>query len=161
MMVHQFDLNEWFVIGMIVVGLCLIYFLPQKLPLLTTIFCLLIGPYLGLIFDHTIAVPPLDLYDVGDDHGYSLFDLLSYCMYAPFGYIFIYFYERLHIKGQLRGVYILFWAVMAILLEWICVKVGIFHYKNGYKLLYSIPVYFFVESLLLLLYLHFYQKKNS
>ncbi|WML39281.1 hypothetical protein RCG19_19170 [Neobacillus sp. OS1-2] len=156
---HHFNGNEWFVIGMIIGGLGLIYFLPKMYPLLTTLFFLLMGPYLGLVFDHTLAVLPLDLYDVGDSPGYSLFDLLSYTMYAPFGYIFIYFYEKLYIKGQATVIYIIIWSLMAILLEWMCVKVGIFRYKNGYKLFYSIPVYFFVESLLLLLYLKFFKIK--
>ncbi len=48
-------------------------FLPKKLPELTAAYCFLIGPFLGMIFDHTIAVPPLDLYDVGDEAIYSLF----------------------------------------------------------------------------------------
>ncbi|MEH7503690.1 hypothetical protein V7152_17035 [Neobacillus drentensis] len=158
---RHFDLNEWFVLAMIIVGLGLIYFLPKILPGQTVVFCLLIGPFLGIVFDHTISVPPLDLYDVGDGPIYSIFDLLSYTMYAPFGYIFIYFYERLKIQGQKKVVYIIIWTVMAILLEKVCDMVGVFQYKNGYKLTYSIPVYFFVESLQLFLYIHFFRNKAS
>lgn len=99
---RHFNLNEWFVIGMIIGGMALFYLLPKILPLLTVVYCFLIGPFLGMVFDHIIAVPPLDLYDVGDESGYSLLDLLSYSMYAPFGYFFIYFYKRLRIKGQLK-----------------------------------------------------------
>ncbi|MBV7504684.1 hypothetical protein KW850_05320 [Bacillus sp. sid0103] len=160
---RHFDLNEWFVLGMIIAGIGLIYFLPKILPGPTVAFCLLIGPYLGMTFDHTISVPPLDLYDVGDGPSFSFFDLLSYTMYAPFGYIFIYFYERLNINGQKKVIYIIIWTIMAILLEKVCNKVGIFHYKNGYKLYklaYSIPIYFFVESLLLFFYLKFFRKKT-
>ncbi|WP_066064788.1 hypothetical protein [Neobacillus soli] len=158
---RHFNVNEWFVIGMIIGGMVLFYLLPKILPLLTVVYCFLIGPFLGLVFDHTIAVPPLDLYDVGDESGYSLFDLLSYTMYAPFGYFFIYFYERLRIKGQSKVVYIFIWSFLAIFVEWISVHVGIFHYKNGYKLLYSIPIYFFVESLTLFIYLYFFNKNSA
>ncbi|MEH7749506.1 hypothetical protein V7659_31565, partial [Neobacillus drentensis] len=103
----------------------------------------------------------LDLYDVGDEPIYSLFDLLSYTMYAPFGYIFVYFYERFKITGQKKVWYIIIWTIMAILLERFCVIIGVFQYKNGYKIAYSIPVYFFVESLLLFFYLYFFKKKAS
>jgi hypothetical protein len=157
---RHFDLNEWFVLGMVMGGFGVIYFLPKILPGPTAAYCLLIGPFLGMAFDHTISVPPLDLYDVGDGPIYCLFDLLSYTMYAPFGYIFVYFYERFNISGQKKVVYIIIWTVMAILLEWVCTMVGVFHYKNGYKLIYSIPVYFFVESLLLFFYLQFFRKKD-
>ena len=157
----HFDLNEWFVLAMIVGGFGVIYLLPKILPILTVIFGLLFGPFLGLVYDHTIAVPPLDLYDVGDNSSYELFDIFSYIMYAPFGYLFIYFFEKLNIRSFWSILYIIGWSIPSILLEWICVKVGIFHYKHGYALPYSIPVYFFVLSQLLLIYQYFFRGMNT
>lgn len=155
----HFDFNEWFVVVMIIGGFVLFYLLPKIFSVLTVLYSMLIGLFFGLVFDHTFGIPPLDFYDVGDSPSFSLFDILSYAMYAPFGYHFIYFYEKLHIKGQINVFYIVIWTAMAILLEWGCVKVGVFHYKNGYKLYYSILVYLLVESQLLFSYLHFFRKK--
>lgn len=89
---RHFDLNEWFVLAMIVGGFSVIYLLPKIIPVISMIFGLLFGLFLGLVFDHTLAVPPLDLYDVGDRSSYEIFDIFSYMMYAPFGYSFIYLF---------------------------------------------------------------------
>lgn len=154
---RHFDLNEWFVLAMIVGGFSVIYLLPKIIPVISMIFGFLFGPFLGLVFDHTLAVPPLDLYDVGDRSSYEIFDIFSYMMYAPFGYLFIYFFEKFNIKGLWSIFYIIGWKILSLLLEWACVKIGIFHYKHGYMLPYSIPVYLFVQSQLFVIYRYFFK----
>ncbi|OIK15631.1 hypothetical protein BIV60_08800 [Bacillus sp. MUM 116] len=156
---RYFNLNEWFVLVLVLGGFCLVFFLPKMIPLSATLFCLLFGPFLGMVFDHTLAVPPLDFYDVGDKSEYELFDILSYLMYCPFGYLFIYFLEKFKINSFKCIVYILVWTIGGIMLEWIGSKIGIFHYKNGYKLPFSILVYVFTQSLLLIVYHYFFRKR--
>lgn len=96
---------------MIVVGTLAIWILPKKFTFTQSLFNLLIGVVFGLMFDHTIAVPPFDLYDVG--------------------------------------------------IEWLSVLVGIFHYKHGYQLVYSIPIYLFLQSIHLLLYRMFFPERKT
>ncbi|MFD0825768.1 hypothetical protein ACT8ZR_08825 [Neobacillus sp. M.A.Huq-85] len=156
---RHFNINEYFILFMILGGFSLIYFIPKIMPMSAMLFCLLFGPFLGMVFDHSLAVPPLDFYDVGDLSDYEFFDILSYMMYCPFGYLFIYFFKKFKVRGLMCIVYILVWTVGAIALEWLCVKIGIFHYKNGYGLRYSICIYVFVESLLVIVYHYFFRKR--
>lgn len=144
---NHFNGNEWFVIAIIVIGFAAIWLFPRRFSPTQSTFNLLIAITFGLIFDHTIGVPPFDLYDFGDQSKYQLFDMFSYMMYAPFGYWFIYWYERMRVYGIMTIAYILFWAGLSVLFEWLGVKVGLFHYKHGYKLLYSFPIYFYLQSI--------------
>lgn len=156
-----FNLNEWLVIGFIIVGFAVILMLPKIFSLPEALFSLLFGVTIGLMFDHTIAVPPFDYYDVGDKSDYQYFDIFSYLMYAPFGYIFIFLYLKFHITGFKTILYIVLWTALGILTEWVSKEFGIFHYKNGYKLIYSIPIYLFVQSLQLYLFQYFFPKKAN
>ncbi|WP_336789219.1 hypothetical protein [Paenibacillus sp. MMO-177] len=149
---HHFNSNELYVIALMTVGFTVYRLLPRTLSPLQTIFNMLISVTLGLIFDHTIAVPPFDLYDVGDSSSYEFFDLISYLMYAPYGYLFVYGFERFRISGIITIGYILGWAAISLLFEWLGFKVGVFHYKHGYQILYSIPIYLVVLSFQLALY---------
>lgn len=150
---HGFDVNEWVVLGMIVIGGIIIFFLPKKLSRASSIFSLLFGVATGLMFDHTLAAPPLDLYDVNDQSIYQTFDIFSYLMYAPYGYIFIYLYRRLKISSWKVIPYILCWTALAYIVEWLAIKAGIFYFKNGYDSMYSIPIYLFVQSVQLFIYI--------
>ncbi|MNO21940.1 hypothetical protein D3C76_117170 [compost metagenome] len=149
---NQFNGNEWFVIGIAVIGLAAVWMLPRRFSPAQATFNLLIGVTFGLVFDHTIAVPPFDLYDAGDNSTYEWIDIISYFMYAPFGYLFIYGYERLRMFEIMTVVYLLFWALVAVGFEWLALKAGVFHYKQGYQIMYSFPIYLFLMSIYLILY---------
>ncbi|ACS98883.1 hypothetical protein [Paenibacillus sp. JDR-2] len=144
---QQFNSNELYVISLMTVGFTFYRLLPRTPSPLQTCFNMLISVTLGLMFDHTIAIPPFDFYDVGDRSSYEFFDFISYLMYAPFGYLYIYGFERFRISGIITIGYILVWAAIAILFEWLGVKFGVFHYKHGYCILYSIPIYLVVLSI--------------
>ena len=148
----RFNGNEWFVIALIVVFFSAIRLFPRRFSPLQATFNFLIGIAFALLFDHTIGVPPFDLYDVGDQAKYQFFDLFSYLMYAPFGYWFMYGYERLRMFGWMTIVYILVWTALGLGIETIGVRLGVYHYKNGYGAIYSIPIYALVMSLHLALY---------
>ncbi|TLS50997.1 hypothetical protein FE782_18210 [Paenibacillus antri] len=136
---------------MIAAGSIAFLLCPKRLAPTQTLFGLLFGVVAGLMFDHTIAVPPFDLYDVGDQAAYTGFDIFSYLMYAPFGYFFIYFLERRRIRGVFLMFYIVVWVALALLIEYVGLLVGLFHYKEGYLILYSIPIYTFLQSILVLM----------
>lgn len=157
-----FNGNEWFVIAMLAAGVIAISILPKRFTAAQAVFNLLIGVVLGLMFDHTIAIPPFDLYDVGDESTYQLFDIFSYSMYAPYGYLFIYMYKRWRINSFYTIPYILVWSTLSIGIEWLGLQFGVFHYKNGYQLMYSIPIYLFLQSIHILLFRSFFpeSKKN-
>jgi hypothetical protein len=157
----QFNANEWFVIAMIVFGLLMILVLPKKFTPVQTMFNLLIGIVFGLIFDHTIGIPPFDFYDVGDDSKYHIFDIFSYAMYAPFGYLFIYLYKWLGLKGFYIIPYIVVWSFLSIGIEWLSLLVGVFHYKHGYKLIFSIPIYLYLQSIHYLLFQKLLDKQKK
>lgn len=148
----HFNANEWFVIAMIVLGLLMILVLPKKFTPVQTLFTLLIGITFGLIFDQTIGIPPFDFYDVGDSSKHQLFDIFSYAMYAPFGYLFIYLSKWLRLKGFYLIPYIVIWSLLSIGIEWLSLLVGVFHYKHGYRLIFSIPIYLFLQSIHYLLF---------
>lgn len=158
---NQFNGNEWFVVGLTVLFMAPIWWFPRRFSPTQTTFNLFIGIAFGLLFDHAIFIPPFDLYDVGDQSKYEIFDIISYVMYAPFGYWFIYWYEWMRIRGFLTILYILMWSGFAVLVEWLGVMVGLFHYKNGYLLLYSFPIYLILLSVHLGLYRTLFTRERS
>jgi hypothetical protein len=157
----HFNANEWFVIAMIVVGVIMILILPKRFTPIQTLFTLLIGIVFGLIFDQTIGIPPFDFYDIGDRSTHQLFDIFSYSMYAPFGYLFIYIYKWLGLKGFYIIPYIVIWSLLSIATEWVSLLVGLFHYKHGYKLIFSVPIYLFLQSIHYLLFQKLLDKQNK
>lgn len=152
----SFNQNEWFIILVLLVSIALIIILPRmELP-----FILVLNVYgitAGMFFDHTISIDPFNFYDVNDNSNYELFDFISYIMYGPFAYFFVYFYEKFKIKGLLTILYIFLWSIISICLELFALKIGVFHYRREYRLLYSFPIYLFIQSCLVIFY-HFIKK---
>ncbi|EDL65550.1 hypothetical protein [Bacillus sp. SG-1] len=146
---HQFNVNEWFILIVLALSFVSLFFLKPRmeLPLLLTIY--LFGVTSGMFFDHTISLNPFNFYDVNDTSNYQLIDFISYVMYGPFAYFFVYFYEKFKITGMKNILYVIIWTVVAICVEWVAHKAGIFHYRNGYKLFYSIPIYLFNQTILI------------
>lgn len=157
---NQFNQNEWFILTVLIITFGIIFFLPKRFPISIFILYLIVGTFAGLSVDHTISIKPFDYYDVNDSSKYEIFDFLTYMMYGSFTYIVIYFYDKLNITGYANIYYVVIWAVAAILMEWIGLQIGVFHYKNGYKIFYSVPIYLFVLSLYILYY-HLINRKSQ
>jgi hypothetical protein len=83
---NHFNGNEWLVIVVTVIFSAAIWLFPWRFSPTQTTFNLLIGVVFALIFDHTIMVPPFDLYDVGDQSKYQLFDIFSYVCISGHSY---------------------------------------------------------------------------
>lgn len=147
---HHFNLNEWFIIGGLIIGISIMLFLPKRFPRNTSILFFTCGVYSGFFFDHSLSVQPVSFYDVNDSSSYQFMDFLSYLSYGPISYFFFYFYDRLRPSSSLF--YILIWSLISIVLEGCAVKAGVFHYRFGYKLYYSFPIYLLVKSCWLYLY---------
>lgn len=149
---NSFNINEWFVIITTIVLLIIIWKLPKIFSTSQAVTYFVYGIFIGMFFDHTISVPPFDFYDVNDSSSYQVIDFISYIMYGPYSYIFIYFYSKLKIVGYKSIGYIVLWTALSILMEWIGTKIGLYHYKQGYRLFFSIPIYLFVQTLQIVIY---------
>lgn len=123
---------------------------------------MLLGAVIARLFDHLLSSPDLNFYNLMDTDKYELFDIIAYCLYAPFSYFFIYFFEKFHIRGVGIFLYILVWSLFGMMFEGISV---IFHFFNyhGWKLAYSFGVYLITQLLTLLLYrllMHVHQRET-
>ncbi|MEQ6389728.1 hypothetical protein RZN22_10420 [Bacillaceae bacterium S4-13-58] len=157
---QQFNQNEWFVVIVLIVTFFTISKLPRRFSKATTYTLVLMGIFIGMFADHTISIPPFDFYDVNDNSTYEVFDFFTYVMYGPFGYLFLYFYDYLQIKGLKIMLYIILWTSLSIFMEYIASSLGVFHYKKGYSLLFSIPIYLWIQSLVIVYY-HLLKRKTS
>jgi hypothetical protein len=157
---HAFNQNEWFVIATIIIFHLFIFLLPKRFPLLLSVILYLFGFSTGLVFDNTIGAHIFDFYDINDSSRFTLMDILSYIMYGPFGYVFIYFQDKYKIQGRLLVTYILLWCLLSIALEAIAEYFNVFHYKNGYTIYFSFPLYVVTIGIYYFLY-DFIAKKEE
>lgn len=158
----HFDENEWFIIAVILLSIIL-FKLPKRFPTSITILILLLSVAIPKIIDHSIAaISPYDFYRLNDSEKFEVFDLMLDGVYLPFGYLCVYFYDILLPKGFQVVLYIIVWAIFAVIFEYINVKVHLFTY-HGWKLSYSFPTYITVISLFLSFYacIHYYYKKTK
>jgi hypothetical protein len=155
----SFDMNEWFVVVSLISLIVLIWIIPKIFTVLEGIFHFIYGFYIGMFYDHTISVKPWDIYDVNDSSAYQVIDLLSYLMYGPYSYFFIYIFVKLRIKGSMIIVYILIWTSFSVLIEYFSMSIGLFHYEKGYELYWSIPIYMSAQ-LGQIIFFHLIQKEK-
>jgi hypothetical protein len=158
----QFDTNEWCIILLTLFNIIL-FRLPKRFPNAITVLIILLSISIAKTIDHTIAVFPVDLYDLNDTKRYELFDLLLYACYPPFGYLCVYFYIRLKKSGLFVLLYIIIWAFFAVIFEYFLVKIHVFKY-NGWSIFYSFPTYLIVIFIYLIFFkfvLNFYDKTIS
>jgi hypothetical protein len=149
----QFDTNDIFIISSIVILYLLIFLLPKLFLKKSTSFLLIFYSItVASIFDNSIGAHIFDYYDIMDGKKYTIMDLVVYLVYGPFGYFFIYIYERYKIRGHWVLIYLLAWTFVSLLFEFLNVRLGVFTYKNGYKWYFSIPIYMYVQLLLFYLY---------
>ncbi len=97
---EHFDRNEWFITIGIICTYTFSYFLPSKLKAEVTFLLFLWGFSVAKFWDFTLGGGVFDFYDVNDSPHYDVFDFVSYFLYAPFSYFFIYFYEVFGIKAK-------------------------------------------------------------
>ncbi|MDQ0191555.1 hypothetical protein JI721_10200 [Alicyclobacillus cycloheptanicus] len=137
---QSFDANEWFILITLLIGYVCVALLPKRYPnavaTLIALFCVSVA----IILDHSIATPPLDLYDVNDFKKYELMDVITYFMYSPYALICAYLYDRLRPQRLFLAAYIVGWSALATLFEWIASLCHVFTYTH-WSFLSSFCVY--------------------
>jgi phosphatidylglycerophosphate synthase len=151
----EFDQNEWFIIISALALLFLLYKKPKRFSWSITILLLFFTVSVARVADHLLAGPHKDFYDIMDTGKYELFDLFSYIPYAPFGYVFIYIYDKFQLKGMLLLFYIICCSVGSSAFEYMISTpyIHFLHYKN-WNAIISFPVYLVVQPLTILFF-HF------
>lgn len=143
---EQFDKNEIYILVMLALSYAGIFLFPKILPRDITILFLVWGFASSTLFDFTIGGGLLDFYKVNDSNRYELTDLLTYFLFATFGYFFIYFYEKFRINQKRFIFYILGWTIIGLMMEKVSGWMGVTHYQHGYKIYYSIVVFLIVQT---------------
>lgn len=110
------------------------------------------GVALGAVSDHNIGTVPISLYDTSDTSVFDLADIPAISMYGPYSYVFCYLYDLLNTKHRYIPFYILGWALISTCMEWVAVRLGVFHYNHGYWLGISFVIYLVVHSMMILLF---------
>ncbi|MCM3163524.1 hypothetical protein KDJ21_017665 [Metabacillus litoralis] len=147
MLWESFDKNEVSLLLFNLLAYLIIFLLPKKFTPRATLLSLFWGVTIGMLFDFTIGGGLLDFYRVSDSNRYEVFDLVYFLLYAPFGYLFFYFYEGLNINKKTVVIYILGWALIGVFFQWIFVKMEIITFQKGYKLSYSFPVFLVTQTI--------------
>lgn len=148
----QFDENEWAILFLVFFNLFLFITLPKRMSKELPALIILISLSFPKVMDHSIAVKPFSLYNITDTHNYEIFDILLYGAYPVFGYLFVYLYDYFKLKRMKLVGYIFIWSIIAIIMEFTLVKLHVYVY-NGWKIIYSLPLYLIVLNLTLLFYI--------
>ncbi|MBM7654408.1 hypothetical protein [Neobacillus cucumis] len=150
---EKFDENEWFIVISLILTYWLMLKLPKRFPLTITLLILFFGMSYVQVTDHIIGGSSFNMYDINDTGKFEWFDLIGWFIYPPFGYFFIYYFDKWSIRGLKIFWYILGWSVIAMLVEWISLKFHMFTYYS-WKLSYSYPIYLITLSIYLLSFLY-------
>lgn len=142
----DFDMNEWFILISLVILYTLFFLLPQRFPKTITMLIYMFSFSLEKEADLILEYPPYVLYYLNDSKQFELFDFLTCFLYPAFGYLLLYFYDKWNVRGISAFFYLMSWSIIAVLFEWITMKVGIFNY-TGWTLFFSYAVYLIVVGL--------------
>jgi hypothetical protein len=150
-MVRFPEINVWFSTVFFVIGSFLVVRLPPRLPRIVSALIMMMSLALPLALDHTIGSPPIDLYDTNVKPWVTFSELPTWGMYSIFGYLFIYLYDKLNIRGVGIPFYILVWALAGTAFETLSVTFDVFSYK-GWSLRYSFLVYLCTQLLTVIVF---------
>lgn len=138
---EKFDANEIFITFSTVFSWTFMFILPRRLSAVTITVIWTFNVFLALVADITIGIAPYDFYYTIDHKTHELFDvLLHFATYPTVPYFVVTFYQYKKPKGVKHLFYILFWAGIAVMLEWISLKFHVFTY-TGWKLYLSFFTY--------------------
>ncbi|SFF97665.1 hypothetical protein [Sporolactobacillus nakayamae] len=154
-----FDSNEIFILIIGALAYLVMFLLPKYFSKQQTITMLLIGNYISTFFDNTVCINPFNYYNINDTPYTDFWDLLSCVMFSPFGYFFVYLYAIIKKNRTTYFFYISMWSLIAVVAEALAWRVGVYHYKNGYQLFFSLPIYIIVLTVTMIYYQFFIQKR--
>jgi hypothetical protein len=146
MLWENFDKNEIYIIAMLIIAYAAFFLFPKRLPRPITLLFLVWGFASSTLFDFTIGGGLLDFYRVNDSNKYELFDLLTYFLFAPFSYFFIYFYDKFKINKVRFIFYVVGWSVLGLTMEKISSLMGVTLYQHGYSIPYSLAIFLVTQT---------------
>lgn len=158
----KFDSNEWFILASLFISIVIFIVLPKRFPHTLTILILLYCMFVPKLLDTIIGTKPFDFYDINDSPKYEIFDLLTWFTYIPFGYFFLYFYDKWHVTGFMILIYVVTWSGLAVGIEWLALKMDVFTFLK-WQSIYSLPMYLVVQCSYILFFLQikrFFFKTN-
>jgi VanZ family protein len=140
----HFDANELFIIISTILSWALLFKLPRHISAITINIIWMFNIFLALLADITVSVKPYDFYYTIDHKTHELFDvILHFVTYPTLTYFVVNFYQHYRPKGLKLLLYIIFWAGIAILLEWISTLFHVFTY-TGWNIFLSFLTYLVV-----------------
>ncbi|MFD2446905.1 hypothetical protein ACFSO7_23470 [Bacillus sp. CGMCC 1.16607] len=154
---QHFDENEWFLIISLCIVFLFVLFLPRRFPTTLSITFFFIGIGIAMFSDFLLGIPPVNFYDINDSSNYEIFELITFILYSPFAYLFIYFFEKWEVKGLYISLYILVWSIIGTLYEALAVYFHVYKY-HGWNFGYSFL--FYLASQLITLLIYYFIKKN-
>jgi hypothetical protein len=152
--------SQWFTLVLLSFYI-FVFLLPKRFPSAITLIFILYGIAAGRFWDQVLGTPSIDFYDIGKSGKLDLFDIILYIAYGSPSYFMVYIFDRFKLRKQHLVFYIPVWALIAIGFEVLGNKLGVFNYKNGYKLIYSYPIYLISFSILFILYYKLYKQKGE
>jgi hypothetical protein len=154
-----FGTNDYWLLGLIIITWCVFFRLPKIFSKQFTVLIFIYSLTIPSIMDNSIGVNPFNFYDIMDGPKYTGMDLVVYLLYPPNGYFFLYFYNKFCIDDKHIVLFITITTITSFCFEWINHKLGIFHYKNGYQIVYS-PSFYLISQTLLVLYYRIVELKR-
>jgi hypothetical protein len=148
-----FDGNEWFMLGTSFAAVCLFLSIRKHFRPVALFTIWLFQVAQVETVDYALAASPFEAYYCADNETYEpAAAVIHLFLYPCFAFFFLYFYDKLKIRGsgERLAAYLAVWTAISIAFEWINVLAGVFTY-TGWKLLYSIPVYPIAQLVLLAL----------
>lgn len=142
-----FNVSEWFILINGIMAYLVLYIMPKRFTRTQTLTMILIGAYFSAFFDNTVCVSPFNYYNVNDTPYIDFWDILSFVMFGPFAYFFIYGYSIIRKNKTTYFFYITVWALGAMFAEALSWHAGVYHYLNGYQMFFSLPIYLIVLTL--------------
>ncbi|MET3697739.1 hypothetical protein SAMN05877753_104388 [Bacillus oleivorans] len=162
-MAQHTSINLWFNIFVFLLGCYFAYRLPQRLPRSVAALIMTFSLAIALGLDHTIGVPPIDLYDTNIVPWLTLSEIPTWGMYPIAAYLYIYLFDKLNVKGFFIPFYILCWSLLGTIFEGLAKNFNVFIHKD-WELRYSFLVYLFTQLLTFILFrilMNTYRKREA
>ena len=154
-----FGSNDYWLLALIIITWGVFFCLPKIFSSQFTIFIFVYSLTIPSIMDNSFGVVPFNYYDIMDGPKYTGMDLVVYLLYPPYGYLFLFFYKKFCIDDKHFVFFISIAAIASFCFEWVNHKMGVFHYKNGYQIIYS-PSFYLISQTLLILYYRLVELKH-
>jgi hypothetical protein len=147
-----FGFNDYCLLGIITITWGIFFFIPKIFSKQITVLIFVYSLTVPSIIDNSFGVKPFDFYDIMDGPKYTGMDLVLYLLYPPYAYFFLFCYKKYCKSDKYIVLFISLATLFSFSFEWLIHQIGIFHYKHGYQIIYSIYFYLISQTILILFY---------